>query len=221
MPSSSERQRRFFGLVRGVQSGKVKPSSVSAGVRKVARSISAKDAGDFASSVAEMRVKKAVLSILKEIQEPMYLNEVEINPIAKTFNQTAKFEEYIKKFQGLPISPKEMEAVNNFKGVKPTKIERNQIRFETTDTFNNSTTVVVKKLREGSQFVFTAFTKFSQTKPEEPEEQPVDPNAPPEPEEPEVPEGEMDDIVVTKSASFNDDIKGGAILAEFLKKLDL
>jgi len=221
MPAHSEQQKKFFGLVRGVQSGKVHPSKVSADVRKVARSISSKDAGDFASSIAELKIKKAVLSVLKELHEPMYLNELETNPVAKTFNQTGEFEEYIKKFQGLPISPKEMEAIHGFKETKPTKIERTQIRYETTDTFNNSITTVIKKLREGSQILFTAFTKFSQTKPEEPEEQPLDPNSPPAPDEPTVEEPETDEIVVTKSASFTDDIKGGAILAEFLKKLDL
>jgi hypothetical protein len=221
MPAKSEKQRRFFGLVRGVQSGKVHPSKVGPEVRKVAHGISTKDAEDFASSIAELKVKKAVLAVLKELHEPMYLNEIEVNPVAKTFNQTGKYEEYVKKFQGMPISPKEMEAITGFQGAKPTKIERTQIRFENTDTFNNSTTTVIKKLREGSQFVFTAFTKFDQTQPEEPEDAPIDPNAPPQPEEPAVPEEEMDEIVVTKSTSFNDDIKGGAILAEFLKKLDL
>ena len=34
-------------------------------------------------------------------------------------------------------------------------------------------------------------------------------------------EKEKDDIIVTKSVLFKDDIKGAAILIEFLKKLDL
>ena len=34
-------------------------------------------------------------------------------------------------------------------------------------------------------------------------------------------EEEKDDIIITKSVLFKDDIKGAAILVEFLKKLDL
>ena len=34
-------------------------------------------------------------------------------------------------------------------------------------------------------------------------------------------EAGVDDIIVTNSIPFKDEIKGGSILAEFLKKLDL
>ncbi len=45
MPATSARQRQFFGLVRAIQQGRTKGS---ARARKVAGSISAKDAADFA-----------------------------------------------------------------------------------------------------------------------------------------------------------------------------
>lgn len=227
MPSHSEKQRRFFGLVRAVQKGEKSPHEVSPSLRKVAKSISAKDASDFASSVAETKQKKMILSILKEIQEPMYLNEVEINPVAKTFTQKGEFEQYVRKFLGQQLSPKESEAINTFEKNKPTKIDRTEIRYETTDNFNHSTTTVIKKLREGNQFVFTAFTKHSNIKSEEELEKPTEkpegvPDQSPNTTEPSASEKpELEDIIVTKSQSFNDEIKGGAILAEFLKKLDL
>lgn len=48
MPAVSEKQRKFFGLVRGIQKGQ---SKGSARAKAVARAISAKSAGEFASSV--------------------------------------------------------------------------------------------------------------------------------------------------------------------------
>lgn len=254
MPAQSEKQRRFFGLVHAVQKGEKAPHEVSPQVRKVAGSISKKDAADFASStVKELRVKKAVLSILKDIHDPMYLDEGgtetgQINPIAKEFHVKDDFQSYIKKYLGQPLSPKEMEAINTLKEVKPTKVERTAIWYETSDDFQNSTTTVVKKMKDGNQFSFNAFQKHTSAKPEEekPEEQPPagpeagvppqgtpgaeqsigqpgqQPPATPAEPEAEVPEApEKDDIIVTKSVLFNDEIKGGAILVEFLKKLDL
>jgi len=305
MPAHSKKQKQFFQMVRAVQTGNVSPSKVGPAVRKVAKSISVKDAGDFAKSVAELKVKKAILSILKDSREPMYLEEGETNVIVKEFNVEGKFEEYVKRFLGQRLSEKELEAVNTFQKVKPTKIESTQIRYETTDAFKNSNTTIIKKLKEGIDFVFVAFTKFS--KAEKPEDQqqmdqnaggmggmsnptgvggmgssgglmevkksepqiylnwpepkklwlmevgPMDPlgatpaagamppalsSPPPFPSvgpatamapmtgtqkstDQRKKEMNIDDIVIKKSTTFNDDIKGGAILAEFLKKLDL
>lgn len=236
MPSSSEKQRRFFGLVRAIQKGDKSASGASPAARKVAKSISAKDASDFASSKAESKTKKAVLEMLKNSQEPMYLEEQETNPITKTFTVKDDFERYVAKYIGQPFSPKELEAVDNFQDVKPTKIERAAIRYESTDAFQNTTTTIVKKMKDGGKFSFNAFTKHSKVEPEpeQPESlEPTDANAPAEPaglpalqewlneldaapmEEP------KEDIIVTKSTLFDDEVKGAAILAEFLKKLDL
>jgi hypothetical protein len=291
MPSSSEKQRKFFGLVRAVQKGKVSPSKVGSGVSKVAKSISAKDAGDFAKSVAELKVKKAVLSILKDCREPMYLEEGESDVVTKEFYVEGKYEEYVKRYLGERFSEKELEAVNTFQDAKPTKIESNQLRYETTDAFKNSTTTIIKKLREGADFVYVAFIKTSkvekpgqedksaeeqpgglggpssmfEVKKKEPqiylnypepskpflmEQGPMDPLGapaggvppmaptspmPPAPsptttapmagtvKSPDARKKELgiDDIEIKKSTTFKDDIKGGAILAEFLKKLNL
>lgn len=48
--SKSKAQQRFFGMVRGLQQGKVKSSDVSPEVRKVAKSMSKKDVKDYAST---------------------------------------------------------------------------------------------------------------------------------------------------------------------------
>lgn len=229
MPSHSEKQRRFFQLVKAVQNGERSQGQVDASVRKAAKSMNKTDVEAFANSVAEWKQKKTALSILKDIHEPMYLNEEETNPIAKTFTEKTEFEKYVARFIGQPLSPKEAEAVNTFKDAKPTKNTRNEIRYETTDSFTNSTITVVKKLKENTQFVFTAFTKHTPVEKDEPEQSPdmgmpLDPSMPapppsPAPSQPEKPD--VDEVIVTKSVSYTDEIKGGAILAEFLKKLDI
>lgn len=311
MPSSSKKQQRFFGLVRAVQKGEKSSSDVSPEVRKVANSISAKDASDFASSVAEVKLKKAVLEILKDIRQPMYLQEQETNPVAKTFTVKDDFEKYVKRYIGQPLSPKELEAIDNFENAKPTKIERAEIRYENTDEFKNTSTTIVKKMKDSGQFSFNAFTKHKkmEIEPDEkggeessmpPGNEPMGGEEPPmfegtgpgedspypksgfgkakkgsdsfwwhhpqtnidwdaikkakerkekgetdppnlgdtlnklkknkkppgiteqDEEQKETPmEDPKEDVIVTKSVLFKDEIKGAAILAEFLKKLDL
>jgi len=50
MPATSKSQQRFFGLVRGVQKGKVSPDSVSPSIRKVAKSMSKNTVKKYAST---------------------------------------------------------------------------------------------------------------------------------------------------------------------------
>jgi hypothetical protein len=232
MPSSSEKQRRFF---QAVKTAKHNPNYGDAKIQKVASSMGDKDIDAFASSVAELKTKKAVLAVLKELREPLHIDEeTETNPVAKKFNVKDKFDNYIKKFLGQPFQPKELEAFDNFEGAKPVQIQRTEVKFETTDEFNYSTTTVLKKLKEGSQFVFTAFTKHSKAAPEGEEQQPVgghDKHKDTGGDDLDLPDldslkeqemtPELDDIIVSKSVSFQDEIKGGATLSEFLKKLDL
>ena len=241
MPASSEKQQRFFKAVQAAKSNPNAPRHL----KKVADSMTDKDINDFASSLAELRTKKAMLSVLKDIREPMYLNEDDegaVNPIVKEFHVKDDFQTYVKKYLGQPLSPKELEAVNTLKEVKPSKIERTELWYETSDDFKNSTTTIIKKMKDGNQFSFNAFQKHETAQPEEkPEEpmggmepppggpeQPAEPGAPsptgteptePEPEQPVI--SLYDDITVTKSVLFKDEIKGGSILVEFLKKLDL
>jgi hypothetical protein len=236
MPAKSKKQQRFFGLVRAIQKGDKSASTASPAARKVAGSISAKDAGDFAKSVAELKIKKAVLEILKDAREPMYLEEQETNPVAKTFTIKDDFERYAKRYVGQPFSPKELEALDTFQETKPTKIDRIEIRYETTDEFQNTTSTILKKMKDSGQFCFTAFTKHTKIESEEEPETSDEPTGEPvmggnepapgslsmkEQQDPAPMDEPKDDIIVTKSTLFNDDIKGAAVLAEFLKKLDL
>ena len=238
MPSVSKKQRRFFGIVHAVQKGEKKPSEVSRAIRKVSKKMSPKSVEDFSSTKEKnlpLKLKMEMLSVLKEFWEPMMLQEGQTNPIAKEFTKSAVYDEYIQKFVGLPFSQKELETIGNYTDVKASKIDKNQIRYESSDQFNNNTTTTIKKLREGSQFSYTAFTKYTLTKPEEKEpaaepaqpDQPPQPGQPPQPSQPPQPPvvqpvgPQPEDVVVAKSTSFTDDITGSKVLADFLRKLDL
>ena len=61
MPATSEKQRKFFGLIRGIQKGTAKGSSRA---RKVARSISPADARDFARKRKKTLNQAIMTSIL-------------------------------------------------------------------------------------------------------------------------------------------------------------
>jgi hypothetical protein len=259
MPSKSIKQQHFF---QAVKRAKHDPDYGDARVRKVAGSMSDSDIDDFANSLAELKTKKAVLSILKDIREPMYLQEVgeeptSINPVATTFHVKEDWATYIKPYVGQPFTPKELDALGNFKEKQPITTARTEIWYKTADPFGISHITVIKKMKDSGQFSFTAFQK--QEKPETPEEKkkkeqekqmnaggpigaaplgggpelggppespqgaapPGSPNPPAENPEQEKKEEEKDDIIVTKSVLFKDDIRGAAVLIEFLKKLDL
>jgi hypothetical protein len=197
-----------------------------------------KDIDDFSKRVAELKTKKAVLSILKDIVEPMYLNETSdvpdsIDPVSNTFHVKEDWSKYIKPYIGQPLSQKESEALQNYKEKPPTTVNRTEIWYNSTDDFGMSKTTVIKKMKDSGQFSFTAFQK--QETPNSDEEKnienqetgignnsngitsPTNTSDTFEKGETE----EKDDITVTKSILFKDDIKGASILINFLKKIDL
>lgn len=246
MPSKSRKQQRFFFAVKNAKHNPNAPEHL----KKVANSMTDKDIDDFTKGITEFKTKKAILSVLKDIVEPMYLNESEegqqdIEAVSNTFHVKADWATYIKPYIGQPFSPKELDALDNFKEKKPTTTARTEIWYNTTDTFGISHTTVIKKMKDSGQFSFTAFQKQERPTPDEeksaddqlpsdasmnaggPTEEPQGqlPPGSPTPPSTETPEKqeekEKDDIIVTKSTLFKDDIKGAAILIEFLKKLDL
>ena len=172
MPNTNNKQKKFF---EAVKRAKHDPTYGNITLHKVAESITDSDIKNFAESKADIKIKKAILSVLKDSKnsiDEIYDETDNIgdkNAITKEFNVEGKFDEYVKRFLGQRFSEKEMEAINTFQEVKPTKVESNLIRYETTDDFQNSNTTIIKKLREGSDFVYVAFTK--NVKPETPEDQ--------------------------------------------------
>lgn len=74
MPSSSKSQQKFMGMVHSLKKGEIKPSDVSQDVRDAAKSMSDKDAKDFASTSHKglpRKVKQEILNRLKEYANKM------------------------------------------------------------------------------------------------------------------------------------------------------
>jgi hypothetical protein len=74
MPSKSKAQQKFMGMVHALKKGELDPSSVSKDVKKVAQSMSDKDAKDFASTSHKglpRKVKQEILNRLKEYANKM------------------------------------------------------------------------------------------------------------------------------------------------------
>lgn len=166
-------------------------------------------------------------------QEPMWISEeysnTERNVVAKTFSVQDEFENYVNKNRGIQFTPKELDSITNFKTASPSSQDPFVVRFEKTDDFGNNQTIVIKKHRQGNQFVFTAYTKYDSMEPmgsEEPDiemgkqQKPMSQSSkkPPVMKE----ENEMENkVIVTKTITFSDDTQGSDILADFLRKLDL
>ena len=74
MPASSKAQQKFMGIVHSLQKGDIKPSDVSKSVKDAAKSMSKKDAKDFASTPHKGLPKKVKLEIVKRLKE--YANKM-------------------------------------------------------------------------------------------------------------------------------------------------
>ena len=58
MPASSKAQQKFMNVVHSVQKGDTKPSDVSQSVRDAAKSMSKKDAKDFADTLTGRAISR-------------------------------------------------------------------------------------------------------------------------------------------------------------------
>lgn len=98
MPAKSQKQARFFRLVRGVQKGDVSKSKVSSKVKKVAKSMSAKDVKDFIK--------------VKEIVEK-YLNEAEYSLSKMREVNDKTLEQLLFENTGVPFDKNELLTFQN------------------------------------------------------------------------------------------------------------
>jgi hypothetical protein len=166
----------------------------------------------------------------------------------KIAKENGDFNQYVTRNRGIQFTSKEMDSISNFKSkVTPTFHDKFSVKFETTDDFGNNTTCVIKKHLQGNQFVFTAYTKHDKSRPDPKPEQkpeqkppqrpmsapvkkmPTQPKSTPSP----LPKGNPmpsplkeannmgDKIEVTKTITFQNDMEGSNILADFLRKIDL
>lgn len=143
----------------------------------------------------------------------------ERNVIAKTFDTKSDFDSYVNQHRGIEFTPKEQQAVINYKNAQPTHQDKYFVKYETTDDFGTNDTTVIKKLKEGGQFCWTAFAKHERADAE------VEPEGATEPvQEQDASEDELtvnDPIRITKSITFANDVDGANVLGDFLRKLDL
>ena len=168
--------------------------------------------------------------------------------VAKTFDTEADFDSYVNQRRGIEMTQKEIQSILGYKQAKPTQQDKFFVKFETTDDFGNNDTTVIKKLKDGNQFTWTAFSKHEtaeeEGKPEDgsgdesesdPSMNEIAPGAPTQPaqstpsNQPAQPPTPVDDedvtvsdpIRITKTITFMDDSEGSNILGDFLRKLDL
>lgn len=178
-----------------------------------------------------------------QVNEDEFTNGAsERNVVAKTFDTKADFESYVNQRRGIEMTQKEQQAILGWKNAKPTQQDRFFVKYETTDDFGNNDTTIIKKLKDGSQFVWTAFSKHETAEEEgkpnseedsednsmnevspSPMAQPVQSNSPstPPPEQPDEDVIVDDPIRITKTITFVDDSQGANILGDFLRKLDI
>ena len=168
------------------------------------------------------------------------------NVVAKTIDTNGDFDSYVNQRRGIEMTPKEQQAIDGYDRAKPTQKDKFFIKFENTDEFGNNDTTVIKKLKEGSQFCWTAFSKYEnakgknnteddegENKDEEssdklPDLEDLKEQSPPSNQlsnsenNPENNEITVDDpIRITKSITFIDDTQGADILSDFMEKLDI
>jgi len=246
MPSKSPEQNRFMHVVYNMQNGKT-PKSGQAG--KAADSMTPEDVKDFLMQEygfqkCNIESKRRLLKTLKEIQEPMNLQEEEVesspNPIASAKTFHGDFKKTLGMYRGYELTPKENQAIQNFDDAEPTVHNKFKVGYNKSDDYGNTSLIMVKKLWEplnlqedvpsqnsssdpAGRFIYVAIVKNRSGK-DEPEPEPSpEPKSPPANEPPPAPpppslkeaEGGGDEIKIIKSVPI-DDQEGSEILTNFL-----
>jgi hypothetical protein len=252
MPSTSAKQRKFMWLVHGIQKGKISSSHAGEKASKAAHSMDPTDVKDFL--MQEMGLKELNIgtrqrllnhlkglynSTAKEVVEPMMLEDDEDqkipNVVASTKAYHGDFDSTLKMYRGFELTPKENQAIQGFDETEPTAHDKFKVQFSKSDEFGNTSTIVVKKLREPSgKFCFVALTKVRSGEEEEPTtpETPTPPaeqgkkpappaGKPPQGGQPPLTEGDdpsAEEIKITKSVPFPDS-DGSQILTNFIQSV--
>jgi hypothetical protein len=97
MPSKSKSQQKFMGMVHALQKGDMKPSDVSASVKKAAQSMDKSDAKDYASTSHKGLPKKVKQEILNKLKE--YANKMGTNTMGGD-DYTSKKKGGLRDFDG-------------------------------------------------------------------------------------------------------------------------
>lgn len=214
MASVSDKQRKFMWIVHGVQKGKISPSSVGNKIRKASNSMRPDDVKEFLMQECgfkqcETETKRRILKGLKEIQEPMRLEEENPsspNVIASSQTLHGDFDQTLKMYRGFQFTPKENQAIQSFTDAKPSDHNNFSVKYSKSDDFTHNSTIVIKKLRDPSgKFTYTAFLKVRGGEKSLSGEQPEQST-----------NKSGDEIKVVKSIPI-DDKEGSEILTNFLQ----
>lgn len=226
MASLPNQNTKFLWLVHGLQKGKISENKVSPTIRRAAQYIPDQLLKEYLMDHCGIKncgvdIKKNLIGKLKELQtEP----EEAPNPIAnvKTFN--GNFDSTVKMYRGFELTPKENQAIKNFT-IQPTIHDKFKVQYSKSDDYGNTSTVVVKKLKEPQgHFVYLAIMKIrsGEDTPETPEDSPDAENKENPPQDTSVKsplkEDAGEEIKLIKSTPI-DDTEGSEILTNFLQSI--
>lgn len=131
--------------------------------------------------------------------------------ISKTFDTEGDFDNYVKQHRGIEITDMEQQSVINHKKETPTNANKFFIEYNTTDQFGNNVTAIIKKLKEGNLFCWTAFVSTKNATEEVPDNTQETDNK----------MKTSDTIRIIKSNTFSSDSEGAVILSAFINNLEL
>lgn len=179
----------------------------------------------------DFKGKKKLIKILKEYRKSYKSiicenDNPNLNVISKKFNTQSEFNSYVAQHRGLQILPQEKQTISNYSSAKPVEMTDYMVKYESTDDFSNNNTTIIKKLKEGNQFCWTAFSKNTTSETsvnqstqdnnlQEDDNTQQEPTNQPETKSPD------NSLEVIKSIPFTDETNGAKILSEFLIKLDI
>lgn len=214
MPGTSK-QRRFMGLVYGIQRGKISPNAAGPKASKAARNMNPSDVKDFLMQECGLKecgidVKRRLLSTLKEIQEPMNLEEDSVpSVISSSKTLHGDFEQTLRMYRKNPFKPQENQAIQSFDEVKPISHDKTMVKYNKSNSFTqNSTIAIIKSQAPDGKYFYTAFIKVRGG------QDSSDPSAEPTPQQ----ASEGDEIKIVNSIPI-DDNEGSEILTNFLQEV--
>jgi hypothetical protein len=132
--------------------------------------------------------------------------------VAKQFETDGDFDSYVNQHRGVEFTPMEQQAVLGFQKAKPSQQDKFFVKYENSDDFGTNQTVVIKKLKEGNQFCWTAFATYSK-----PDQQETPENGAQGGQQATV----NDKIRIVKTITFDHDSEGANLLGDLLRGLEL
>jgi hypothetical protein len=118
---------------------------------------------DFDSYINQRRgieiTSKEVQSIVSELTTPSQNSEDEPEVTVDDTIRITKTITFVEENEGANILA-DLLIKLELQDQKPIETVRYYIKYETTDEFGNNNTTVIKKLKEGNQFCWTAFSKY-------------------------------------------------------------